>query len=403
MKAFTSRLWFFALCLGMLLLSSRVMLASVVTVDCSGATSGAFTSFASAVASLTPTGPNTINVVSNCTDHIFIVNSTNLSIFGNPGTVTITSDTPTMAVLSIIDSTNVTADGVNFSGGQGIFINNSLDVFVADGAMQNSGGLGVTSLNSVVDIFNFAIQNSVRSGIDAEGGAVSLLGAVTVSNNGRFGISMQTGHLSLLGGTGTTANPDNVISNNGFFGVSVLNSGELDASGGNDITNNGFMGVRVGNTSTVEWSGGGTITGNQGVGIHVSGTSHADIDTVTISGNGASVAANGGEQSNFGAAGGIEIVENSDGVLNGAVNVTGNMNTGIFTNESSVLSSNGGNTVNNNAGDGFLLTTLSVAHFFGVDTATGNTLEQFACDTSSVLIANPGAFNKASCADVKLK
>ena len=53
----------FAVCQAMRLLSSKAMLACVVTVDCSGATPGAFTNFASALASLTPTVPNTINVM----------------------------------------------------------------------------------------------------------------------------------------------------------------------------------------------------------------------------------------------------------------------------------------------------------------------------------------------------
>jgi hypothetical protein len=385
-------------------MAPTVLFANTATVDCSGATVGAFTKIQDALNSLPKVGPNNLTVLpSNCTERLLIVEFTDLSIFANPGTVTVTGISATARVMDISNSVNVFIDGINFTGGRGIVIDGSSGIFIGDGGMQNSGGLGLTSINSTVDIFNFNIQHSVRSGISAQGGTFSLDGGVTVSNNGRFGISMITGHLVLGGGDGTAANPNNVISNNGFFGVSAGNRAELDAFAGNDITNNGFMGVQVFNTSTLEWSGGGTITGNKGVGIHVAGTSHADIDTVTISGNGASVAGGGGLTSTFGEAGGIEIVENSDGVLNGGVNVSNNHNTGVFTDESSVLSSLGGNTVNNNAGNGFLLTTLSVAHFFGIDTATGNSLEAFECDSSSVLIAKPDAFHKARCANVKVK
>ena len=388
----------FVLCLVMLMLSSGVMFANNATVDCSGATPGAFTTIQAALNSFPKAGPNIISVVpSTCSEHLRINGFNDLQIFANPGTVTVIGDVPTGRVMNITNSVNVFIDGVNFNAGHGIAINNSSDIFLGDGSMQTSGGLGLQTLNSVVDIFNFTIQNSVRSGIAAQGGTLSLDGGVTISNNNRFGISMLNGHLVLSGGDGTAANPNNVIRNNGFFGVSAANSSELDAFAGNDITNNGYMGVRVVNTSTLEWSGGGTITGNQGVGIHVAGTSHADIDTVTISGNGASVANSGGLQTVFGAAGGIEIVENSDGVLNGAVVASSNLSTGILVNESSVLSSLGGDTVNNNTGDGFLVQDLAVVHFFGTDTPTGNTVAPLNCDTSTVLIGDKTGLGGTRC------
>jgi len=382
----------------MLMLSSSLVFANNATVDCSGATAGAFTKIQDALNSFPKAGPNNINVLpSNCSERLQIVGFNDLTIFATPGTVNVTASIPTARVMIIADSVNVFIDGVDFNAGRGILINNSSDIFIGDGSMQTSAGLGMQSLNSVVDIFNFTIQNSVRSGIAAQGGTFSLDGGVTVSNNNRFGISMLNGHLVLGGGDGTAANPDNVISNNGFFGVSAANSSELDAFAGNHITNNGYMGVRVANTSTLEWSAGGTITGNQGVGISVAGTSHADIDTVTISGNGASVAASGGLQTVFGAAGGIEIVENSDGVLNGAVNVAGNQSTGVLVSESSVLSSLGGDTVNTNIGDGFLVRDLAVVHFFGADTATGNTVAPLQCDTSTVLIGDKTGLGGTRC------
>ena len=388
----------FVVCLVMLMLSSSLVFANSATVDCSGATLGAFTTIQAALNSFPKAGPNDVNVLpSTCSEHLLIVGFNDLQIFANPGTVTVIGNVPTGRVMNITNSVNVFVDGVNFNAGRGILIHNSSDIFIGDGSMMTSGGLGMQSLNSVVDIFNFTIQNSVRSGIAAQGGTFSLDGGVTISNNNRFGISMLNGHLVLAGGDGTAANPDNVISNNGFFGVSAANSSELDAFGGNDITNNGYMGVRVANTSTLEWSSGGIITGNQGVGISVAGTSHADIDTVTISGNGASVAASGGLQTVFGAAGGIEIVENSDGVLNGAVNVAGNQSTGVLVSESSVLSSLGGDTINNNTGDGFQVRDLAVVHFFGPDTATGNTVAPLECDTSTVLIGDKTGLGGTRC------
>src|SRR5262249_674835 len=279
----------FVVCLVMLMLSSSLVFANNATVDCSGATPGAFTTIQAALDSFPKTGPNFINVLpSTCSEHLLIRGFNDLQIFATPGTVTVIGNVPTGRVMNITNSGNVFFDGVNFNAAHATLINTTSAIFLVPGSLNTSVGLGMHSIICVGDIFPFTIPNSVRSGVAAQGGAFTLDGGVTISNNGRFGISMLNGHLVLAGGDGTAANPDNVISNNGFFGVSAANSSELDAFGGNDITNNGYMGVRVANSSTLEWSSGGTITGNQGVGISVAGTSHADIDTVTISGNGAS-------------------------------------------------------------------------------------------------------------------
>lgn len=394
------------LCL--LLLTSGRLFANSATVDCTGATAGAFTKIQDAVNSLPKQGPNDISVLSNCTEHVLILNYNDLSIFATPGSFTVTSNDPQRRVINITDSTRIVIDGLSFAGGRGLFVNNSHDVFLGDGNISNSGAQGIVSLNSVVDIFNMTIQNSTRSGVSAQGGSFNLDGNVTVTGNGRFGIAMVTGHLTLNGGDGTPANPNNVINNNGAAGILVENSAEGDIFGGNDITGNATTGLQVINTSTVIMSGfvatgalpAATIKNNQGVGVHIGETSHGEFDTLVISGNGSNPGA-GGLESGSGSAGGMEVVENSDMFIDGAVEVSHNQATGIFVDESSVLSSLGGNTISANKGNGFLVTTLAVAHFFAADTVTGNTREPLECDNTSVVVGKVPGHEK--CANVKLK
>lgn len=390
------------LCL--LLLAPGLLFANSATVDCTGGTPGAFTSIQAAVFSLPKQGPNDISVLSNCTEHVLIVNYNDLSIFANPGSFTLTSDNAQRRVVNITDSTRIVIDGLSFASGRGLFVNNCQDVFLGDGNITNSGLQGIISLNSVVDIFNMTIQNSTRSGISAQGGSFSLDGNVTVTGNGRVGISMATGHLTLNGGDGTAANPNNVISNNGAAGISLANSAEGDIFGGNDITGNGATGLQVIHTSTVNMSGfvatgappAATIKNNQGVGVHIGETSHGEFDTLVISGNASNLT---GALETSG--GGMEVVENSDMFIDGAVEVSHNQATGIFVDESSVLSSLGGNTITANKGNGFLVTTLAVAHFFAADTVTGNTGEPLECDNTSVVVGKVPGHEK--CANVKLK
>lgn len=385
-----------------LLVLPGLAFANDVTVDCTGVTPGAFTTISQALLSLPLAGPNSIFVIGTCTDNVTISGRTQLTIFANPGTATLTAANPTRRLLVMFDSTQVFIDGLNFDGGKGILVFNSTDIAFGDMTIQNSGLQGISANNSTIDVFNATVQNNARVGLIAIGGNLNIDGGVTVTNNARSGIGVLTGHLNLNGGDGLSI-PANIISNNGSAGVSVADTAELDAGGDNRILNNGLSGLQALHTSTIIWDG-GTISGNQGVGVHIGETSHGEFSNVSITGNGATPGSGGGGiASGSGAAGGIEIVENSDGFLDGAADVSGNLATGIFVDESSVFSSLGGNTVNNNAGDGFLINNLAIAHFFAADTATGNTLNGLECDDTSIVIGNVSGLGKLKCAKLKAK
>lgn len=386
----------------LLLVLPGLAFANDVTADCTGSTPGAATTISEALLSLPLAGPNSIFVIGTCTENVTISGRTQLTIFANPGTATLNSANPNRRTLVMFDSSQIFIDGLNFNGGRGILVSNSTEISFGDTTIQNSGLQGLSATNSVIDIFNATVQNNARVGLLASGGNLNVDGGVTVTNNARSGIGMLTGHLNLNGGDGGSI-PPNVISNNGSAGISLANTAELDAGGDNRVLNNGLTGLQAIHTSTVIWDG-GSISGNQGVGIHIGETSHGEFSNVSITGNGATPGSGGGGiASGSGAVGGVEVVENSDLFLDGGADVSGNLATGIFVDESSVFSSLGSNTVNNNAGDGFLVTNLAVAHFFAADTATGNTLNGLECDDTSVVIGSTAGLGKLKCAKVKAK
>jgi hypothetical protein len=380
----------------LLLLVSNLAFAAGATVDCSGATPGAFTTITAALASLPAAGPNNITVTGNCTENVNIISRSQLTISAVPGTANVTAANPNARVLLILSSQQIFVDGVNFSGGRGVLVNNGTDVQLSDGIFQNSSLQGISVINSTFDIFNATVQNALRSGISATGGTLGIDGGVTVANNGRAGVSMITGHLVISGGDGTPGT-ENSISNNGSVGVSIANSAELDIAGDNRILANGTTGLQVIHTSTVIASD-STISGNQGAGVHIGETSHGEFSAMSITNNGATVGSGGGGiESGSGAAGGMEVVENSDMFIDGQVDVSNNLATGIFVSESSVLSSLGGNTINNNTGDGILAEALAVVHFFGADTAAGNTKAPLECDTTSILLGDKTGLGGTKC------
>src|SRR5947208_4700223 len=193
---------------GILMLLPAAAFGAGATVDCSGATPGAFTTITAALASLPAAGPNSISVTGACVETVFIIGRTDLTIFGNP-TATVLPPNPNSRPLVIINSRAINLQGITFDGGRGVLINENSRVSFDTVTVKDSAGIGITSLNSQVDISNAAIQNSVRSGISVNGGSFSVDGGVFVTNNGRFGLAAGTTHLSLNGGDGVTPGTEN--------------------------------------------------------------------------------------------------------------------------------------------------------------------------------------------------
>jgi hypothetical protein len=373
------------ICLLAVLLPASLAFAADAVVDCSGATPGAFTSIHAALASLPAAGPNSISVTGTCHENVVMFGRTDLSIFGNPS-ATVVPGNANGHLLAIAGSQRVGIQNITFDGGRGALINDNSRVDLTSITIQNSLGIGLTSIDSLVHIADSTIKNSTHSGISIGGGTFyvdSDVTGTTVTNNGRIGIAIATGHLILNGGDGVTPGTENVISNNGSVGVSVANSAEADIGGDNRILGNqGPFGLEVIHTSTVLMSD-GTISSNAGGGVHCGETSHCEwFGATKIDSNGK---------------GGIEITDHSDGYLDGGIDVSGNTGSGVLVDLSSLLNSLGGNTINNNTDDGIVLNTLSVLKFAANDTITGNGKLALECNNNSMVSGDVSTYKPKKC------
>jgi hypothetical protein len=367
------------------LLVPTFMFGAGAVVDCSGATPGAFTSITAALATLPAAGPNSISVVGTCHENVAFFGYSDLTIFGNP-TATVIPGNANGHLLSINRSQRITIQNITFDGGRGAFVDESSSVQFAFITIQNSAGIGLTSIDSLVQIDDSFVQNNTRSGISIGGGTFYVNSDVigtTVTGNGRIGISVLTGHLILNGGDEVTPGTQNVISNNGSVGVQVGNSAEADINGDNRIIGNqGPFGLEVIHTSTV-LMGDGTISSNAGIGVHCGESSHCEwFGITTIDGNGK---------------GGIEITDHSDAYIDGGIDISGNTGNGILVDLSSLLNSLGGNTINNNTADGVVVNTLSVLKFAASDTITGNGNLALSCNNGSLVSGDISSYKPKKC------
>lgn len=369
----------------LVLLLSNLALADGAVVDCSGATPGAFTSIHDALASLPAAGPNSISVTGTCHENVVMFGRTDLIIFGNP-TATVVPGNANGHLLAISGSQRIGIQSITFDGGRGAIVNDNSRVDFTSVTIQNSLGIGLTSIDSLVHIADSTIKSSTRSGISIGGGTFyvdSDVTATTVTANGRAGISVLTGHLILNGGDGVTPGTENVISNNTGVGVAVANSSEADISGDNRIIGNqGAFGLEVIHTSTVIMSD-GTIQSNAGVGVHCGETSHCEWAGATKIDNNLK--------------GGIEVTDHSDAYIDGGIDISGNSGNGILIDQSSTFNSLGGNTINNNTGNGILLNTLSTLKFAANDTITGNGNLALHCANGSLVTGDVSTYKPKKC------
>lgn len=359
--------------------------AAGAVVDCSGATPGAFTSISAALATLSPTGPNSITVLpGTCTDNVLIRGFSGLVIQAASTSVTIEPASATRRLLNIFDSHDITIQGpFVFDGGRGVVVNQNSTASLDSITVQNSSAVGFTSLDSLIHLSNSTIQNSTRSGISVTGGTFNLDSGVTVTGNGRSGIAAATGHLVLNGGDPTQGIPANVISHNGAAGVSIADTAEGDFNGDNEITSNaGPFAVLVIHTSTLMMFN-GSISSNTGIGVHCGETSHCEF------GGPMTIDNNGGD--------GLDITDHSDAYLDGQVDISGNNGNGVLVDLSSVLNSVGGNTINNNTNNGILLDDISVLKFAAIDTITGNTNFSLECQNNSLVVGDISSLTNTSC------
>lgn len=350
---------------------------SAATIDCSGATPGAFTSISQAVFS---SPDHTVFTISgNCTETNILIQHRNALTFIALSPVTVQSGAPAQALLRIGGSQNIIFSGpITLNGGQGVSIIDSNSILLGDVNVQNSGNFGVDSANSQVQFIGGSVTSSTRTGIVTFGGTFELDGA-TVSNNGRLGISAATTHLILSDGNDLPT----VVKNNGIAGVQLSNSSQGDFTDLQIINNAGNnFGLQAFTNSAVVMQG-GSITGNTGIGVNCVSTTSCEFSQMQISGN---------------SGGGIQTSSHSELDLDGGVQISGNTGVGVLIDQASTFASGGGNTISNNTGDALIVNALSALDFVAPDTITataGNLALN--CNNGSLVTGDISTYKPKKC------
>jgi hypothetical protein len=374
MKLHLPRLNQFA-CL-LLLLTGSMAFAQNATIDCSGATPGAFTSIGQAV--FNSPDHTAFMVSGNCTEEIIIQRRNDLGFFANTP-VTIQAAAPTSGVVNISGSQNISFAGpFTITGGVGVGISDSSHILFFEVNVQNSGNFGVSSTNAQVQFLNGSISSSTRSGLVISGGTFELDGA-TVSNNGRIGVSAAATHLIISDENGLST----VVKNNGIAGVQISNSSQGDFVNLQIINNAGNnFGLQASSNTAVVMQG-GSITGNTGIGVNCVSTTSCEFSQMQISGN---------------SGGGIQTSTHAELDLDGGVQISGNTGVGILIDQASAFASGGGNTISNNSGDGLIVNALSALNFFAPDTITataGNLALN--CNNGSLVTGDVSSYKPKKC------
>ncbi|HEY1938352.1 MAG TPA: right-handed parallel beta-helix repeat-containing protein [Candidatus Angelobacter sp.] len=363
----------------LLFLASSLSFAQVrtgVTVDCTGATPGAFTSLSQAI--FNSSDHTTFAVNGTCNENSIQIRSRNdLVIIGNP-TATIQTLQPDLPLISVQSSQGIQFSNVTMNGGQGLLVNNSSGVAIFSCTIENSGSFGINSSNSQVLFISGSVTANNRTGVVTSGGTMELSG-VNISNNGRLGVSSATTHLIITAGNDVPT----IVNNNGIAGVQLSNSSQGDFAD-LQITNNAGnnFGLQVFTNSAVVMQG-GSITGNTGIGVNCGLIAHCEFFQTQISGN---------------FSGGIQVSTHSELDLDGGVQISGNQGVGVLIDQHSAFASSGGNTISNNTGDGLIVNALSTLDFFAPDTisATAGNLA-LNCNNGSMVTGDISTYKPKRC------
>jgi hypothetical protein len=364
--------------------------AATATVDCTGATPGAFTSINSALLTLDNVGPHAVTVTGPCTESVNIQQRDRLTIqSAPPNTAVISAPAPGANVLAVGGSHNVTLRGLVLrGGGNGLQITRGSTVTVQGVSLTENTGNGlrvdtgsVVSLSGAPPFPPVVISDNGGAGISADASVLSVNGGLTVEDNEGFALTVVGGRLTVNGGAS-----ENVFRDNG--GGINLDGAVSTFSGRNSIQNNGSSGVQV--------------TGGR---ASFNGSVVADVPRVTtIEGHtlGVNVAAggsasfngpnrirnNGGGNPDADFRGGVRIGTVSRVQFDGANEITGNIGYGVFLDFNGALAMNDAVVTNNTEG-GVRVARSSVGDFGLGNAFAGNGGAQISCDDTS-LISGPG-------------
>jgi len=378
----------------LLVLSALPAYAATRTVDCTGATAGAFKSLQAAIDSLNFVGPNEIDIIAGpCSENVAINNRQRLTITA-PGGATINSAAGTDDnVVTIQGSTAIQLVQLGFTGGaNGILIRRDSEVSVVACTISGNGQGVVIRENSTVLLDGDRISGNRNNGVLGQSSTLTIQGS-TLENNGFRGITLRLSRAVFQGFNGATI----VQGNREGIGLINQSSGEFDAP--NFIQNN-QIGLEVGDGSSVQLLGDidpeghaipNVITGNSFIGLNSFAGQSYLLGANQITNNGA-----GGRAFHAG----VRVDDNASLLAAGTgdIQVTNNTGPGIAVTAGGNVDV-AGIVVSRNSEDGINLVGNAQVTFPPTNTnvLVGNGGAAIHCDSTSVFAGDKTGVDKVVC------
>ncbi len=351
--------------------------ATVVNVDCSGATPGAFTTINAALVTLSATGPHTVNVYGACTEHAVVIGKSDVLIQGLAG-ATLQPPLATAATspaLLVRSSIFVRIQDLAITGG---FLRIEDSRASYRGSVEHSPVNGiVVAGDSAVLLFPSTIRHNALAGIVVEPAAsLNLQGGSAIEDNEGTGLNV-SGVARLFTGLGS-----NVIQRNGA-GIDVGNGGKLQMIGGTSVLDNEWCGIQVGLGASASFSAATTPAGVIGVTVKGNGDLGMNVAAgAAVNMTGPHKITQNGAGSETG--GGVRVGSTSRIQFNAGVEIVDNTGPGLLA-EWNAAAFFYDTTVSGNTAEGIRITRGSVARVDAGTLLGGNGAGPLACDTTALV------------------
>jgi hypothetical protein len=354
--------------------------AATATVDCSGATPGAFTSINAALATLDAFGPHTINVSGTCIENVAIRNHDRITLQGVP---TATVQAPVGVAMLVQRSRNLTLRHLTIrNGARALFVTTQSEAVIEDVVLENSGNGLVVDNDSIVTSGGPLLAHALNIhghgfGVVLDGATFFANGNVTIENNGT-GVDAEASRLAFIGSPTAV----NLIRNNTGNGIFAHGGTDLDFRGTNTIEGNALDGILAFENTSVDVLGSTTINANLRGGIALIFNSSGRLANVTLTNNGTA-----GDPFSSG----VTSAQNSSLIVNVST-ISGTAGPGV------IVEAGGMARVFSTTSDAMRVSTGGILELQAGNTIAGN--PQVACDSTATIFGE-GSGVTTDCKKVK--
>lgn len=261
--------------------------ATDVTVDCTGATPGAFTSITAALNTLDLQGPHTIHMLpGRCVERVRVIDRERVTFDASPlGDAWVDSPDGSAPII-ISGSHGITFIQMGATGGDfaGVRINRHSEASLLGMTIERNAGNGVVVSGGSTVLIVVLAQNNGGNGVNVIQDSVATFGGGHFSqDNGASGIRCSDGAVCLLNGSVTAQN-------NGFGGLVVSNGARAriqSDDGPSTFQGNNFAGIAIARNASAVISGAQRtfVQNNVGLGFDVEGNSSLALFDTTVSNN----------------------------------------------------------------------------------------------------------------------